>query len=221
MPLNPQQTTEFCRILGNAFTHASLDRMLSLRLGRRLELYAIGDDLRDIIAKLVRTASDENWIEQLITAATDDNPGNADLKTFAYVTLAVLNPPIWYQARNHFDTCFLQGKRAFIGRRELRRLLSDLDSHQHAVLIVEGPPVSGKTYSLQLIAYLANELKNYKVARVDLKRDALVQYNPDTLVKSIALQMGLPTARNSTAQPGRSRGKLGAGTSRLACRRSE
>ncbi len=150
MKLTPQQTTEFCRILGNAFTHASLDRMLTQRLGRRLELYALGDDLRDIIAKLVRTASDENWIDQLITAATDDNNGNVELQTFAAEALDTLNPPVWYQARNHFDTCFLRGNRAFIGRRELRRLLSDLDSRQHSVLIVEGPPVSGKTFSLQL-----------------------------------------------------------------------
>ncbi|GAA6618387.1 hypothetical protein NUACC26_041980 [Scytonema sp. NUACC26] len=57
--------------------------MLSLELDRNLEAIAGGDNLREIVFKLIQTAEAQGWVEDLIRAARELNPGNLLLRDIA------------------------------------------------------------------------------------------------------------------------------------------
>ena len=67
---------------------SSLEQMLSFELNKKLDAIAGGDDLREVIFKLIEIAEAENWIDSLIFAARKSNPGNSLLKAIAEELLA-------------------------------------------------------------------------------------------------------------------------------------
>ncbi|MGB7441828.1 MAG: effector-associated domain EAD1-containing protein [Coleofasciculaceae cyanobacterium] len=84
MKLTGQQYQLLTRILLDAFlSQARLAQMVRFRLDKNLNAIALGDDLQEIIFKLIGTAEAEGWTAQLITAARESNPGNPDLFAFA------------------------------------------------------------------------------------------------------------------------------------------
>ncbi|KYC34582.1 hypothetical protein WA1_51255 [Scytonema hofmannii PCC 7110] len=84
MNLVGQQRKRLQEALVSAFpTKASLEQMLSLELNRNLEAIAGGDNLREIVFKLIQTAEAQGWVEDLIRAARESNPGNLLLRDIA------------------------------------------------------------------------------------------------------------------------------------------
>ncbi len=84
MTLSGQQYQQLTYALLNAFPSlVRLDEMIRFRLDKNIHAIALGDDLKEIIFKLVRAAEAEGWIIQLIVAARESNPGNAMLLAFA------------------------------------------------------------------------------------------------------------------------------------------
>jgi Effector-associated domain 1 len=79
--LTGQQRKQLNDAIVSAFpTKSALEQMLSFKLNMSLNEIAGGDNLRDIVFKLIQTAEAEGWIEQFITAAHSENPGNTNLK---------------------------------------------------------------------------------------------------------------------------------------------
>jgi internalin A len=76
--LSGSQRKQIHKALMDAFpTKSSLDRLLSHELDKNLDEIAGGNDLRDIVFNLIKTAEAEGWVEELIRAAKEDNPGNS------------------------------------------------------------------------------------------------------------------------------------------------
>ncbi len=90
-----------------------------------------------------------------------------------------------------FDAHVLNGL-VFVNRKvlraSLRRICIDRDKH---VLLIGGPPGTGKSYSVQLIKHIAEANPGViAVAYIDLKGEQHARFRPEMLARRIMLQMG-------------------------------
>ncbi|MDJ0674840.1 MAG: effector-associated domain EAD1-containing protein [Calothrix sp. MO_167.B42] len=84
MNLSGQQRKQLTQALLDAFPDkSSLEQMLLFELDKSLDTIAGGSNLQNIVFNLIKTSKSENWIEDLINAARNSNPGNSKLKTIA------------------------------------------------------------------------------------------------------------------------------------------
>ena len=82
----------------------SLEQMLKFELDKNLDTIATGTNLQDIVFNLIKKAYAENWIENLIDAAQNRNPGNPKLKAIAEVKkLDEASVRIDFNSRNEQD----------------------------------------------------------------------------------------------------------------------
>jgi len=95
MKLTGQQYQQLTDALLDAFpSPAKLAEMLRFRLEKNIHTLALGDDLMEIVFKLIRAAEAEGWIMQLLVAARESNPGNPALLAFSQqFGLASTTPP--------------------------------------------------------------------------------------------------------------------------------
>lgn len=188
MRLTPEQYHRWSDVIRDAFDYATLQQTLVTRLGKRIEDISIGGDLREVVFKLLSVADQEGWLSPLAHALAEERPNRADIAALRDETTAI-------QATvpaDPFQTPVIRGNRPFVDRDHLRNALVGLnDPLGGRVLLVTGPPVSGKTYSAQLIGFLRDRLGSYKTVVIDLKEDADANYGPGDLAASIARQMGI------------------------------
>jgi V8-like Glu-specific endopeptidase len=84
MRLTGRQYQQLTEALVDAFPEPQkLAQMVRFRLEKNLNAIAMGDDLTKIVFKLIGTAEAEAWVDQLIAAARESNPGNPRLFVFA------------------------------------------------------------------------------------------------------------------------------------------
>ena len=84
MILSGEQRQKLQDALISAFpSKASLEQMLSLKLNKNLDRVAGGTNLNEVVFNLIKAAEAENWVEELICAAREQNPGNQSLKDVA------------------------------------------------------------------------------------------------------------------------------------------
>ncbi|MDF5722029.1 MAG: AAA-like domain-containing protein [Rhizonema sp. PD37] len=84
MNLSGQQRKNLSAALNDAFRDkASLEQMLAFELDKNLDAIAGGNSLQDIVFNLIKIASAQGWVEDLVRAAIDSNPGNPQLKIIA------------------------------------------------------------------------------------------------------------------------------------------
>jgi hypothetical protein len=93
MGLSGNQLKELQLALIDAFPNtASLEQMLSFELNQNLRAIAGEGSLQDIVFKLIQAAISQGWVEDLVRAACNDNPGNQKLKAIAKELLLNSNP---------------------------------------------------------------------------------------------------------------------------------
>jgi hypothetical protein len=74
--------------------------MLAFELDKNLRVIAGEGSLQDIVFKLIQTANSQGWVEDLVRAACDSNPGNPRLRAIAEGILP--NPdPETYKVSSH------------------------------------------------------------------------------------------------------------------------
>lgn len=185
-------TTQYERLLYalvQGFSEATMMIMLRSQLGRSLAAEAGGNGTTEIFANLIGRAEAGNWVFDLVRAAKDSNPTD-ELKSLA----DELAPQIALASIDHFNVCFVGSERVMINRKELRqslRTLSQAVPKGKRILVVNGPPVSGKTYSLEMITYLREALRAFEVVTVDLQRFVGKEVKPDDIAWAIVDQMNL------------------------------
>jgi hypothetical protein len=79
MRLSGQQIEEVMAAFVDAFDHASLERMLRLRLDRRLDQLGAGGSLDSVVLGVIDAAEKEGWTPDLVREAGRWNPGNRRL----------------------------------------------------------------------------------------------------------------------------------------------
>ena len=83
MNLTGKLAEEFTLALLDAFpTQPKLAQMLKFKLNINLESIAMGDNLNDIVFRVLRSAEAGGWIMELVRAAYETNPGNTKLDEF-------------------------------------------------------------------------------------------------------------------------------------------
>jgi hypothetical protein len=84
MQLTGPHLGELSDAFRNAFTPQSLAQMLAYRLNRSLHDHAsFHEDFKQVVFQLLGTANREEWIDQLVIAARQANPGNRKLLAFS------------------------------------------------------------------------------------------------------------------------------------------
>lgn len=84
MKLSGRQYKQFTDALLDAFpSRIKLAQMIRFRLEKNLDAIALGEDLQEIVFKLIGTAEAEGWTAELLTASRESNPGNPTLLAFS------------------------------------------------------------------------------------------------------------------------------------------
>lgn len=178
--------------LTQGFSEATMRNMLRTKLGKDLAVEAGGNGLEEVFGSLIRKAEERDWVFDLVRAASDFNP------TAALQKLADdLVPQIRLGSIDHFNVCFVGSERIMINRRGLRQSLKTLSESipkGKRILVVNGPPVSGKTYSFELITYLREALKSFKLVQVELTNTGGQEVKPEDIAWPIVEQMNLDDA---------------------------
>ncbi|MUG99360.1 hypothetical protein F7734_46570 [Scytonema sp. UIC 10036] len=87
--LSGQQQEKLRDALINTFPRkSSLEQLLWFGLNKNLDAIAGGGNLEDIVFNLIITAASEGWVEDLIRAAIQKNPGNSNLRNIAQELLS-------------------------------------------------------------------------------------------------------------------------------------
>jgi V8-like Glu-specific endopeptidase len=96
MRLSGQQYQQLTDALVNAFpSQAKLAQFVRFRLEKNLDAIAMGNDLTEIVFKLIGTAEADGWVAELVAAARESKPRNLSLFAFAQeLNLATSTPPV-------------------------------------------------------------------------------------------------------------------------------
>ncbi|MEG3974939.1 effector-associated domain EAD1-containing protein [Microcoleus sp. herbarium8] len=86
MTLTRNQRRQVKEAFNDAFrTKAKLQQFVKDELDKNLDSIALGDDLEELISKLIENADSRGWETQLIFAARESNPDNPKLSAFLRV----------------------------------------------------------------------------------------------------------------------------------------
>jgi hypothetical protein len=135
--------------------------------GRSLDIVALGDALDEIATKVLDRAENESWLFTLIDTAWKMRPDHPELTRIrqAWQVPARAIPIDFTKA------LLLPGKTVLINRSTLRDALAALEKADGSrVLVVDGDTLSGKTYTLHYVSYIANARKTFRHCYIDLER---------------------------------------------------
>jgi hypothetical protein len=160
----------------------------------------ISNDYEEIISLALDKANRRRWLAKLVERAIEKNCEFRDGFAAAMgecpklAALQQVRPAAPQEAApSVFDTYFFK-RRPFVNRGRLRRSLRSLheDGDDAArILIVRGDRYSGKSYTVDLIRYLSDQL-DFRVQRVELlKLSAGRELTPEILGRAVIEEMKL------------------------------
>lgn len=128
-----------------------------MRLNRNpRDFERIGETQLDMITRTVEIANAEYWLSTLVQTVQADHAGHQLLAQF------FANNPGWELVKNRrnlhpCDTLRVLGGKSFIGRREFRDHVKAMEqvTGMKALVVTSGHRSVGKTYSAELIQFLA------------------------------------------------------------------
>lgn len=203
MPLFPHDESRLCELIMEMLTLQELEQVVHLAFSQRLEDMIRRGPGQEMCAGLVSLCARQGKLVPLLREIQRVRPHAPRAPELAaFIERLRAEALAWSQPRDPFDAWFLHASQPFVNRIALRSALRDLHADDGArVLMIDGEPHSGKSYTYQLIAYLAHKMR-FKVIWVDLVTDAFTGYSPWHLARSIAAQMGvhspLPEQRDET-----------------------
>lgn len=185
--LSPQQQVRLQEAFKAAFAPAKL-QLLLLEVGREWTDYVVATETYPSqVLAIVKVAASDDWLIELIKAATAKLPGDLELQ-------AIESELTYFAPRttvNHFEVCCLTGSHILVNRATLRASLRDLYkiTGKRILVVKDKTPIplaksnpSGKSHSVQLISYLETSLGGFELALVDLER-VQRKLGPDKLVQ--------------------------------------
>jgi hypothetical protein len=181
------EIVQFSSALNGAFNVNEL-RALVLGLNRKFEDYTSAlKPFPDQVQELVAAANSQNWIAQLVSAVVASRPDNPALKPFLSIY------PFWDPGRaasagHPCDALRVLGGKSFIGRQTLRKFLKKMNTAigKKVLIVTSEQRKIGKTYSMELLNFLAASTQDARVAYVDLDKE---NYDPGQLTAKLGGQM--------------------------------
>jgi hypothetical protein len=193
MRIDAQDAQRLRTAIGYAFTNVdALRPLVQVVFGKSLDQITLAPSLEDRIFDVVQQANNLSIVALLLDELIKARPSEDGFLQLRG-ELAAQAPLV---GTDYYDVLHLRGGRVMVNRRRLRAALRELCRDDgKRILVVKGPPSSGKTYSLQLITYLQQQLGRFKVAYVDLKElEESTEYSevrPEEIGEQIAIQMNL------------------------------
>jgi Effector-associated domain 1 len=128
MTLTRDQRKQLKAAFIDAFrTKPKLQQFVKDELDKNLDAIALGDDLEELIFKLIQNADSRGWEAELIFAARESNPDNPKLSAF----VRVYEKEYWEQ---------LAQKANFYEPEELEAKTAILEVHAEVVRVIESQP---------------------------------------------------------------------------------
>ncbi len=189
---------------------ASLEQMLLFELDKNLDAIAGGHNLEGIVFNLIKVSKSENWIEKLIFAARESNPGNSGLKAIAeellriHHPLAILtplpyipnsetsgNPDIPAHKLEYPDGCVPLDSPFYIERNSIESCCYQTLVQSGSLVRIKAPKLMGKTSLLRRILAYGHE-QNYQTVYLDLRSiEKAVFSNLDGFLRWICTKVSL------------------------------
>jgi hypothetical protein len=195
MLLTTGERAELHEVLQSAFPNQELLDMLVDQLERRPGNIP-GGTITARVLNLINLADGQGFLEKLLTTAAEQPEQQDNIKLQA-VTDSLLKRireragARWLESEDPYQACFLHNSRPLVNRSTLRAAITALCSDEGIrVLVVNGDPISGKSYTLQYIVFLADKFGNDRVY-IDIKDELQTSFGPDALARSIGLQLNL------------------------------
>lgn len=177
-------------ILNDRFNTVELLDELAIELrGELMDSIATGDNVPNILNKVIANAQAESWLIALIETAKNLGADSDGLQHL----LDDLQPAQVLGEGDPYHAHILADGSAFVDREALRKALCALNAGTN-ILIVDGEEFSGKSYSVRLIRYIRDRTDNFKIIFVDLADLAAGTDTPiraEDIAEQIAGQMKL------------------------------
>lgn len=211
---NDQRALQLRNALLSAFpTRSALAEMLRLRLNVVLDHVAGEQNLAAAVLQVIEWAEAQGRTRALIAAARRANPGNPALQAIRFHTIATAatataglqGPRPEGGSPDPFGAYLLKG-RPFLDRRVLRDHLRRLADGSAEILVVSGPPGSGRSYSWELIVHVAAALETIRLVRVNVEPGLDGgQFGPQALAERLGIyppDLGANVPAGASRTPG-------------------
>jgi hypothetical protein len=130
---------------------------------RTLDQIATTGDLTNDVRRVVKVATTERWLHDLLAAAAADRPNVAELTRLRDETR-----PITVPFDDPWKSVMVNGQ-PLVDRDPIRFAIRDLEGQRSRILIVHGEPTSGKTHTANLVTWRASE-NQHQLVQLDLSR---------------------------------------------------
>jgi hypothetical protein len=150
-------------LLGAYQTRADFEDLVFQSGERTLDLIATTGDLTNDIRRVVKVATTERWLHDLLAAAAEDRPNVAELARLRDETR-----PITVPMADPWKSVMVNGQ-PLVDRDQIRFAVKDLEGQRSRILIVHGEPTSGKSHTANLVTWRAGE-NQHQLVQLDLSR---------------------------------------------------
>jgi hypothetical protein len=140
-----------------------------------------------VITAIIMHALSKDQVAELIQAARLENQTSKVLASVGQKLLDKLaRTSRWPEPPTPYSVCFVEEECPFVNRTTLRDFCRNIGkAGVSTVCVVNGPPHTGKTYSIGLMGYL-RVASNLELVSVDFKEiPAPAQYRPEQLMQEI------------------------------------
>jgi hypothetical protein len=200
--LSGPERIEIRNALLNAFNMPSSFSELLVRVDKNPSSYAgQAEPHPAAILLTVLGAESEGWLLQLLQKAVELREHDLALNWWAD-ELVRRQPPVMANPARVYDTCCLSGNHLLIDRRALRGALRSLaaPNGKRILIVKDDPPQpdpfqarkTGKSHTLQMIAYLSQVQRSFEFIEIDLQpmAQAISQIRPIDLARRLAKKLG-------------------------------
>jgi len=172
------------------FDRDELEQFLLFKLDRHLQQIAPASGFDKIVLEVIQTSVRRGWFCQLLSMLVEHHP-HANVKRAAAQLHGECCVELrWYGRHDPNDTLFI-GKLPFLNRNVLRSHLNEIANGDASVVAVSGPPLSGKSYSWNLLRKLC-DARGLIGVNIDLGEYRLPSVcGPEDLMKDIARHLDI------------------------------
>jgi hypothetical protein len=193
--LLPEERSQLYEALHGAFPRRSdLLMFLNFGLDKGLDDIYDGPIYAEAVFHVIEWSESEDRTEELIRKACAKKPKNKLLNDVGRWLITELEKRSGQGIRlpkDPFETYLLKAGQPFVNRRTLRTHLRELTWDDGSrILAVSGPSGTGKSYSVNFIAHVAQRMKRFKLLLIDVEEKARATFNPEQFVRSLVNQMG-------------------------------
>ena len=196
LQLAGDQIMDLKRLLLDAFPDKSNWEELAMQLPGVPNLGHVAADgtVPEIIVQVIAYVRAEEILSSLLSAAARIKPTHPSvvllLDQFGEGPVAPAGASV-----DHFQAVLLPGLQVLIDREPLRHTARLLDQNPGSrIFVVDGPSVSGKSFSARFIGHLARTRRTFRAAQVDVNRLPKGQdgrVGPVAVARAIVERMGL------------------------------